>query len=355
MILTGSNIQGLQKEINKYLLAQLAVSKEKMLFPKIMGSELFLSGYWEDVRGVYSNVAADYMAFDSETPVKTNPSEEAVNGKIPKIGLKRGLNESYMESIEKMLGSYSADAIAEKITIVQRLNIDSALLRLEFDTMRALSHGVISVNNGNNVNLDNVRVDYHIPATNKFGVAVANTVTYQDVKNMLRKADELGLVGFVRAYTDSATLEKLGADEGMRKAYATRKALIAVPEGTLDVNQINEVFAADGIAFIKATEKIRLELKGVRTNADAWKSGVITFVPEVKAGLIAHCPVVEKRQSQRFNDGDIYTDIGDYSIMSVLSQTKDPYTIVSRLETRAVPILSNSDGICQIDLSKVEA
>lgn len=351
MELLGGRVKDIVKEVNAQLLAQIRISEERMLFPKISYDEVIPSGFWSSVKSVYVNVAADYKDADGEAALKSNPTESAAIGRLPIIALKRELNSRLMEDIEELInGGYSDDAVVKKVTEIQRLNIDSVFLRLELDTNRALSNGVIVTNDGTNTNIDNVRVDYLIPEANKYETKVEGDTTLEDVKNVIKDAKSRAIY-FELALADSDTLDKLGQAEDMRKAYATKKGISGTLDGHLDLEQINEYFKPKyGFEFVETTPNVRVEIKGVATPKEAWKPGVITFVPTAKPIKIGHKGVIEKRV--HFDDGDVYTDLGKYSMMSVLSQKKDPYTIVSRLETRAVPILDAADAVCILSAKK---
>ena len=350
MKILGGRVPSIVKEANALLLAQLQLSQERMFFPKRSREEVCVGGTWEAVKSLYSNVAADYKDADGEAPEKSNPTESLAMGKLPIIALKRGLNNSYMEAIESMIGRYDASAIAEKVTVIQRLNIDSTYMRLELDTNRALSHGVIAVNDGTNVNLDNVRVDFKIPDENKHTSKVEGDVTLDDIEAVIEAAAD---IQFAKALTDAPTLRKLGQAEDMRKAYAGANGISGTFDGQLTLSQINDYFKEMyGFEFEKTTTSVRVEIKGIVSSKEAWKEGVITFVPSERPIIIGHWGVVEKRAHNMFNDEDVYTDLGKYSLMSVLSQKKDPYTIQSRLETRAVPILDQSDAVHILETAK---
>lgn len=353
MELLGGRVKDIVKEVNAQLLAQIRISEERMLFPTISREQLIPSGFWSSVKSVYVNVAADYKDADGEASIKSNPTESAAIGRLPIIALKRGLNNGAMEDIEELInGGYAPEAVVEKVTQIQRLNIDSVMLRLELDSNRSLSRGIISVNDGTNTNIDNVNVDFRIPDANKFSSKVPGTITYQDIQNVVKAAQDAG-VKFELALTDSDTLSAIGQAEDTRKAYATKKNIAGTIDGELDLDQINELFNSKfGFEFRKTTPNVRVEIKGVINVKEAWSPGVVAFVPTKKPLIIGHKGVIEKRMHSRFNDSDVYTDLGRYSMMSVLSQQKDPYSIMSRLETRAVPILDASDAVFLLDTQK---
>lgn len=353
MELLGGRVEGIVKEINAQLMAQIKISEERMLFPKISYGEVIPSGFWSSVKSVFVNVAADYKDGDGEAAEKSNPTESAAIGRLPIIALKRSLNAQIMEDVEELInGGYEPEAIVKKVTEIQRLNIDSIFLRLELDTNRALSNGVIAVNDGTNTEIDNVKVDYLIPKENKYNVAVADSVTYQDVKKLINDAKKRHIY-FQLALTDSDTLIKLGSASDMRKAYAIGKGITGELDGTLELTQLNEHFKrVHGFEFMETTPSVMVEIKGNKAPKEAWKPGIITFVPSLRPVKIGYKGVVEKRMHKNFNDEDVYTDLDKYALMSVMSQKKDPYTISCRIETRAVPILDAADAVCLLDTKK---
>ena len=101
---------------------------------------------WESTSVNTTYVAADFVAVDSELPVKSRDSIASANGKLPKIGMSKILKESDINNINVMEAQGgNAKVIAGKLAndaVACSVGIDE---RNEYNFLFALSNGSVAI------------------------------------------------------------------------------------------------------------------------------------------------------------------------------------------------------------------
>ncbi len=101
---------------------------------------------WESTSVNTTYVAADFVAVDSELPVKSRDSIASANGKLPKIGMSKILKESDINNINVMEAQGgNAKVIAGKLAndaVACSVGIDE---RNEYNFLFALSNGYVAI------------------------------------------------------------------------------------------------------------------------------------------------------------------------------------------------------------------
>lgn len=338
MIRDNSTLQGLERDITEYLMAQLAASRAKYVFPTFMSDVYFPTGSWEDIRQGEDNQIGDFISVGSAAVVKKTPEGEALMGKIPMFGNERLMSAEQLKALANMASTAAnKDRFAEQYAYRQQLNIDGFYKLMEVHTFAMLANGFITLGGKN---LADANLTYKIPSSNEVGVETIGQLTYNDIITFIRGK------GIVKAFCSQNEIDMLGKDDQMQKQYAM--IVGGLPSGAiLGLDEINRVFEREGFKVTLVPDFVK---DGSR-NIALWSKGVITFVGSERVGVIGHSLTPEAIDQPQ--TGGIRRMLGDYSLMSVIEYQTNPYRVSNRLETFAVPILADAENTYIMD-SKVK-
>lgn len=338
MIRDNSTLQGIERELTAYLMAQVEASKAKYLFPTFTSAVHFPTGTWEDLRQGEDNQIGDFISVGSAAVVKKTPQGEALMGKIPMFGNERLMNAEELKRLSNMSSTgANKDAFAYQYAYRQQLNIDGFYKLMEYNTFQMLANGYITLGGKNLASAD---LRYKIPAENETGVAVIDELTYNDVITFTRGK------GITKAFASQNEIDLLGTDEQMQKQYAM--IVGGLPSGAiLGLDEINRVFEREGFKITLVPDFI----KDGSNKIALWKKGVITFVGSDRVAVIGHSETPEAIDNPQ--NGGVRRMLGEYSLMSVIEYQTNPYSVSNRLETFAVPILADAENTYIMD-SKVK-
>ena len=189
----------IQRYLPQLLLQTVETLNEKhtneltYLFKQRLSPMFSADGRWTSLTGMYTRVAADVVALDSELPIKSRDAIEMVSGDIPKMGMKLWLSEKDLKEIDTMIRSnVSVAQIVQKIFRDMPRVIEGIWERIEDIFLSELSTGIglSKRNNGTGVRLNVGYLD-----ANKFGTSVlwsdAETSTpVDDLQKVFDKAIE---------------------------------------------------------------------------------------------------------------------------------------------------------------------
>lgn len=360
MILQGKKWNDVLQVSYENALAYYRAKQDQYGIFKFMRKEEYDTNIFEVLESVNVSVMADRRTEDSERTEKTLDDMKYLIGKINIVGTQKTLNET---QTRKILNDWSknapVDVIARTLDVRNQANIDAIFHRLNYDFYRTLSLGVVSItsidNGGNNVNLDGVTWDYQIPTANKFGVKTQGKLTLEDIDKVMKASKST-----VRSiFMDATTFDTLAQDEGLVKAYAASKNSL-MELGSLLPDQVNEYMDRRYKATIYIMdETFTKELQsGHKQDVEGWKAGTVTFTPSSEVGAIAHTQTVEAIARNLNPNDKSFLGIQDLSILLrnySVSEENKTFKIWTMAETHALPVLENSNGIYQIDTTKIEA
>ena len=164
------------------------------LFRQLLTPRYSADGRWAAISAQYQNVAADVVALGSETPLKSRDSLMTYVGEIPKLAMKRSMNEVEMKNIDSMIAQNRPEEdIINRIFSDVPVVINGIDERLEDIFLSMFSTGIgLATNNIG----QGVRIDMHYLPENMKGVAMpwnnaaANPV--DDVVGILDQANADG-------------------------------------------------------------------------------------------------------------------------------------------------------------------
>lgn len=328
-------------------------------YKNLLGVEYSVDGRWESLVGDYTRVSADIVAMDSPLPLKSRDAFARASGDLPKVGMELYLNEKQMSDIDAMVAmGLDASTITSKIFADTPRVITGVMERLEYMTLRGLSHGV-ALADAENVGTG-VRVDYGYLAANQIGVDVGwdgnpSTATpIDDIRNVVSLASNKGL-RITKAYTDQATVNAMLATDQMKQKFAFSLGMQVVSDSVLPTpsrEQANAILLSEfGITLEVVSRSIITQIDRVNTAQNPWKTGTIVFTVDEKVGSVVWTRLAEQ----------------NHPVAGVEYQVADTYILVSKFRTnrpslreyttsqaRAIPVITNVDRIFTLDTTVEE-
>ena len=265
---------------------------------------------WESLSGSGGNpVMADVVEYDASAPIKTRRSISKVTGDIPKIAIKRKMDEKDMNDYNVMKALAQADANKSALLDLVFNDIDfvyaGVQARTEFLAMQALSYGslVLDKNNNNGI-ITETNVDFGIPTGNKTAVSVtwATAATATPIADIQAKVDAAKDAGYSIKYIvmDKTQLRQMLATAEVRDKYAVfqRVSTSRKTEPTFsDLNAMLDAYMLPQIVIVDST--VRFESKAhALTSIAAWKTGYVTFIPDTVIGNVMHGPIAEETSAE---------------------------------------------------------
>lgn len=322
--------------------------------PNILRKEYSPDNKWESGAIHNAFVAADYVAVDSELPIKNRDTIAAANGKLPKIGIQKVLKESDINALNVMKaqganGSTIANKLAQDPVACDR-GLDE---RNEYNFLFGLSNGYSAI-----VDEDNphalLRLNFNYLPEHCFGASVAGEVSLADIKNVLNKADEDGNT-ITKIWIAKSTYDKLRQTREAKELVANYNGQVfsegtnlAVPTAT----KFNEAFADDngGVEFQVVDRSVQVEKNGKRQSVKPWNANKIIFVCNEMIGALVYGRLAEQSNPVQ---GVEYNLIEDYKLISKYSLV-NPLREVTSGQAFVAPIIEDVDQLYSLDISEAQ-
>lgn len=319
---------------------------------------------WEGTSANTTYVAADMVAMDSSLPLKTRDSIATASGTLPKIGMKKQLKETQINSINIMRAHLSqmTDAnqrSAQMGRIFNKILDDGTACsvgideRNEANFLAALSNGVIVVEDDKNTGTG-LRVNYGYLADHSFGVETKGSITGDDIERVLSKANEDG-------NTISAIAIALSTYNKIRKSQWAKELVASYKEQTYsdstklpvpNAATFDEAFSSEyNVSFFKIDRSVTYEKNGKRTAYKPFNQDKLVFLPSTdNVGSLVWGTLAEDTNRVQ---GVNYTVVDQYKLISRYSKT-DPLQEFTNGQALVLPVIENVDQIYTIDLSEAQ-
>lgn len=310
---------------------------------------------WESASVNTTYVAADMVAMDSPLPPKSRDAVAHANGTLPKVGMKKVLRETQINAINIMKAQgASFTNIANKLTndsVACSVGIDE---KNEANFLTGLSEGVVVVEDENNTGTG-LRIDYGYLPQNCFGVETAGTISSDDIKRVIAKADKDGNAITTIAIALS-TYNKMRQEQWAKELAANYRGQtfdsntkLPVPSATL----FDEAFADDnnGITFLKIDRTVISEKNGKRTPYKPWNANKLVFLTTQEVGALVWGTLAEATNPVQ---GVVYSTVDEYKLISKYSKN-DPLQEFTSGQALVLPVIENIDQIYSLDISEAQA
>nr|DAT09604.1 MAG TPA: major capsid protein [Caudoviricetes sp.] len=309
---------------------------------------------WESTSVNTTYVAADFVAVDSELPIKSRDSLASANGKLPKIGMSKILKESDINNINVMEAQGgNAQIIARKLAndpVACSVGIDE---RNEYNFLFALSNGYVAIKDEDNPNVL-MRLKFNYLKENTFGATVKDQISLADIKRVIEKADADGNT-IIQICIAKSAYDNLRQTKEAKELVAnyngttfTKDTILPVPSGS----KFNEAFADDnnGITFKIINRSVVLEENGKKTPKKPWNASRLIFICNDVVGTLVYGRLAEQTNPVKnviYNLVDTFKLISKYSLVNPLREITSGQAFVA-------PIIEDVDQIYVYDISEAQ-
>ncbi|WP_298072246.1 major capsid protein [uncultured Bacteroides sp.] len=309
---------------------------------------------WESTSVNTTYVAADFVAVDSELPVKSRDSIASANGKLPKIGMSKILKESDINNInvmeaqggnaQKIVKKLSDDAVACSVGIDERN---------EYNFLFALSNGYVAIKDEDTPNAL-LRLNFNYLAANTFGATTKGLPSLEDIKRVISKADGDGN-SVIQICIAKSTYDKLRQTKEAKELVAnyngqsfTKDTILPTPTAT----KFNEAFADDnnGISFKVIDRSVIFEKDGKKISMKPWNANRLVFICNDVVGTLVYGRLAEKTNPVKNVD---YQEVDAFKLISKYSLT-NPLREITAGQAFVAPIIEDVDQIYVLDISEAQ-
>lgn len=310
---------------------------------------------WESTSVNTTYVAADFVAVDSELPIKSRDSIASANGKLPKIGMSKILKESDINNINVMEAQGgNAQLIAKKLSddsVACSVGIDE---RNEYNFLFALSNGYVAIKDEDTPDAL-LRLNFNYFPKNTFGATVKNEISLEDIKRVIAKADADGNT-IIQICIAKSMYDKLRQTQGAKELVAnyngqsfTAETILPTPTAT----KFNEAFADDnnGIAFKVIDRSVIFEQDSKKRAMKPWNANRLVFICNEVVGTLVYGRLAEQSnpvKNVNYQLVDTFKLISKYSLVNPLREITSGQAFVA-------PIIEDVDQIYILDVSEAQA
>jgi len=294
---------------------------------------------------------ADVIEYNSSAPLKTRRVVTKTTGDIPKIAIKRQMDEKDMNDYNILKAVSQGDANRSSLLDIVFNDIDfcytGVQARTEYLALQALSYGKITLTSSNNNGIITEEdCDFGIPAGNKGAVALqwsqaSGATPMTDIRTVV---DNAAASGYPLNYMvmDKTAFGQLQANTQVQNEWAVmRNTTIKATPTAGDLNSLLESRLLPKIIIVDSA--VRFEsLAHSLTNVAPWKTGYIAFIPDIKVGNILHGPIAEET-SESVSKKAIQVK-RDHVLLSKWSEL-EPFGEFTKGQANAFPRFTDADGI----------
>ena len=310
---------------------------------------------WSNAAVNTTYVSADMVSMNSPLPIKSRDAIAHANGSLPKIGMKKIMFESDINTVNIMKAQGAEwTNIANKLTsdpIACSVGIDE---QNEANFLTGLSNGIVAVEDENNTGTA-LRINFGYLPENCFGVETQNELTLDDIKRVLAYADNNGDT-IITICIALSTYNKLRQTQGAKELVANYRGQtfdsntkLPVPTASL----FDEAFADDnnGVAFLKIDRSIISEKNGKRKPYKPWNQNKLIFLTTEEVGALVWGTLAEKTNPV---EGVVYSTVDEYKLISRY-RTTEPFTETTSGQALVLSVIENVDQIYSLDISEAQA
>ena len=310
---------------------------------------------WSNAAVNTTYVAADMVSMNSPLPIKSRDAIAHANGSLPKIGMKKIMFESDINTVNIMKAQGAEwTNIANKLTsdpIACSVGIDE---QNEANFLTGLSNGIVAVEDENNTGTA-LRINFGYLPENCFGAETQNELTLDDIKRVLAYADNNGDT-IITICIALSTYNKLRQTQGAKELVANYRGQtfdsntkLPVPTASL----FDEAFADDnnGVAFLKIDRSIISEKNGKRKPYKPWNQNKLIFLTTEEVGALVWGTLAEKTNPV---EGVVYSTVDEYKLISRY-RTTEPFTETTSGQALVLSVIENVDQIYSLDISEAQA
>lgn len=320
----------------------------------ILRKEYAPDNKWESGSVNTTYVAADFVAVDSELPLKARDTIASANGKLPKIGMSKILKESDIINLNVMEAQGgNAAQIVRKLAndpVACSVGLDE---RNEYNFLFGFSNGYVAIKDEDHPNAL-MRLNFNYLASHSFGATTQNEPSLDDIKRVISAADGDGNT-ITTIWIAKSMFDKLRQTRAAKELVANYNGQVFTDDTNLAVptaTKFQEAFADDnnGIQFKVIDRSIVLEQDGLKKTVKPWNANKLIFACNTMIGALVYGRLAEQTRpvsNVTYNLIESYKLISKYSLVNPLREVTSGQAFVA-------PIIEDVDQIYSLDVSEAQ-
>lgn len=347
------------KELNKANVEAYVNRAREAYLNRMFWNQFFPLKYttqltWESLAGSGGNpVMADVVEYNASAPLKTRRTVSKSTGDIPKIAIKRQMDEKDMNDYNVLKATAQADTNKNALLELVFNDIDfcytGVFARTEHLALQALSYGSLSLTTSNNNGIvTETDVDWGIPSGNKTAVDTiwstsSSATPISDLEDVQDDANDDGY-SIRYAIMDKATFRLMVACDEVKDRFATFQRIATSRKTVPSLNELNamlEAYTLPQIIVVDSTVRFESNAHAL-TSVSPWKTGYVTLIPDMRIGNIMHGPIAEETSAAVRQKA--LTVKRDHVFLSKWSQL-EPFGEFTKAQANAFPRFNDVDGI----------
>ncbi len=309
---------------------------------------------WESLTGSSGTpVMADVIEYNASAPLKARRTIAKQSGDIPKIALKRKMDEKDFNDYNTMkalsAGDMNKNALLELVFGDIDFCFTGVHARTEFLCMQALSYGSLSLDaTNNNGIITETSVDFGIPAAQKTAVGTiwATAATATPITDIKTVCDAARANGHSIKYIvmDKATFTLMIATTEVKDTWSVFQGMAKNKAVFLSLDRVNAVLEANMLPTIVIVDSaVRFEsFDHALSNVAPWKTGYVSFIPEMKVGRLLHGPIAEETAASIRKNALLVKK--EHVLLTKWSQV-EPFGEYTKGQANAFPVFNDVDSI----------
>lgn len=322
---------------------------------------------WEGTSANTRYVKADYVSLDSPLPLKKRGSITSSNGKLPKVGLRRQLQESDINKLNIMeaqlsnLKQGSESYVNKKRQIIKKLAEDPTFCAIgideqnEFTYLYGISNGIVLVQGDENDEKNTgigMRVNYGYKANHIFRTAEKDTCDENDFQRIIDAANADGNT-IATAMISRSLLDKIRNTRWAKELVAdyqdktyTLETQLRRPSRKAFLDAFEDEFS---FGLIVVDRSILCEKDGQDFPVKPFNPDRIVFLPNADTdGSLVWGELAEMTHpAENVN----YQTLDEYKLISRLRITEPSFAEVTKGQAIVLPVIEDVDGIYVLDFS----
>ncbi len=332
------------------------------LHKEMMTKEYSADQKWEGTSANTTYVAADIVAMDSPLPIKKRSTLATSNGKLPKIGMKKILRETDINTINIMQAQLSMAAsdtqrMEERSRIFQKILNDGDACSIGIDEktedvfLRGLSNGYVLIEDEDNIGTG-LRIDYGYFADNCFGVNTKDTVAREDIQKVFDKADADGNA-IVRVMLSKACCDAIRKEDWAKELVADYEGKVYDSDSKLPMpsqTKFQEAFQDEfGAELVTVNRSIIFEKNGKTHTEKPWNTNKLIFLCDENVGTLVWGTLAEATNPV---NGVEYTTVDQHKLISRYSTSDPALQEITKGQALVLPVIENVEQIYTLDKSE---
>ena len=320
----------------------------------MLEKEYSVTGMWTALSVFNSRIVADYVALDSELPLKRRDSIQKAVGEIAKQGIMYQLTETQLRNLQllRKTGAKESEILSKLFEDTSKA-IAAIYENIERSFLEGLCNGVTVIDDAENVGVG-IRMDFGYLPENKFTPVInwsdrTNAKPLSDLKRIVKEAKKKGVV-LRNVYMNDSTFDNFIYNPEVQKfiAYKNNYAgnLSLIEEPTIE--QVNKALKADtryGLEITIIDRPFVRERDGKQTTFYAWTDNIVILTADKQVGILSWTDLAE--MDNKVAGVNYYTN-DEFMLISKFAEN-NPLTEFTSAQACVVPVICNVESIFQLD------